>query len=97
MLELIFHPDTADEIKHAYDWYQRQMEGLGEDFIEELESACQAIVQLPETWPKYTRHCRRFLLRKFPFSVVYTANDDSVFVLAVMHNSRRPGYWKKRL
>ncbi len=39
MLEIKFHPDVAVEIKASYQWYQDQAEGLGEDFLSELESA----------------------------------------------------------
>ena len=96
MPEIIFHPDTAHEIKSSYEWYQNQAEGLGEDFLEELESAYEAITELPGTWPKFTTNCRRFLLSKFPFSVIYQVNNNSIFVLAIMHNSRKPGYWEGR-
>ena len=96
MTEIIFHPDSVREIKSSYEWYESQAEGLGEDFLKELESAYEAISELPETWPKFTKNCRRFLLGKFPFSVIYQENDDTVFILAVMHNSRKPGYWERR-
>ena len=47
MLNIIFHPDIAYEVKSSYDWYQRQTKGLGEDFLSELESSYQAIRELP--------------------------------------------------
>jgi len=97
MPKLIFHPDVATEIKSSYEWYQYQTEGLGNDFISELESTYEAIVELPNTWPKFGKNCRRFLLNRFPFSVIYRQNNDSIFVVAVMHNSRKPGYWKRRI
>ncbi len=96
MPEIIFHPDVEQEVFDSYKWYQEQAEGLGNDFITELEAAYQAIVEFPETWPKFGKHCRRFLLGKFPFSVVYKESKDSIFVLSVMHNSREPGYWESR-
>ncbi len=96
MPKLVFHPDVASEIKASHTWYQAQAAGLGDDFITELESTYQAITELPETWPKFQRGFRRYLLSKFPFSVIYKDTDDYVFVVAVMHNSRRPGYWISR-
>ena len=70
---------------------------MGEDYLSELESAYQAICEFPETWPKFEKGFRRFLLSKFPFSIIYRANEETVFVVAVMHNSRKPGYWTERL
>lgn len=97
MAKIAFHPDVADEIKASYEWYQKQADGLGNDFIVELESACEAIAELPDTWPKFSTNYRRFLLGKFPFSVIYRTNKHSIFVVAVMHNSKKPGYWKNRV
>ena len=96
MLNIIFHPDIENEVKASYEWYQNQATGLGEDFLTELETAYQAIVELPNTWPKFQKGFRRFLLSKFPFSVIYRFNRETVYVVAVMHNSRKPGYWSER-
>ena len=49
MPDLKFHPDVAVEIKASFDWYQKQADGLGDDFLNELESAYQAISELPDT------------------------------------------------
>jgi hypothetical protein len=36
-------------------------------------------------------------LRTFPFSIVYlVGSDDAVFVIAIPHHAREPGYWTKR-
>lgn len=96
MPRIIFHPDIAREIKASYEWYQNQAEGLGDDFMAEVESAYEAIAELPNTWPKFSNNCRRFLLSRFPFSVIYRAKNNSIFVVAVMHNSKKPGYWERR-
>ncbi len=97
MHKLIIHPDVGHEIQASYVWYEKQSQGLGDDFISELEKAYQAIVELPSTWPKFHHHSRRFLLSKFPFSVIYRFDEEVVYVVAVMHNHRRPGYWRKRI
>ena len=96
MSELAFHPDVSSEIKASYDWYQEKVNGLGEDFLNEIESAYQAIVEFPQTWPKFQKGFRRFLLSKFPFSVIYREENNQIYIVAVMHNSRRPGYWLNR-
>ncbi len=97
MAKLIFHPDISDEIKVAYEWYEAQAEGLGNNLLSELESSYEAIIELPETWPKFEKGFRRFLLSKFPFSVIYRSKGESIYVVAVMHNSRKPGYWLSRI
>ena len=82
MPHLIFHPDISSEIKASYNWYQVQAKGLGDDFIAELEAAYDAISELPETWPKFQREFRRFLLSRFPFSIIYKETNQSIFIVA---------------
>jgi len=96
MHNLVFHPDIEIEVKSSYQWYQEQAYGLGNDFMHELENAYEAIEELPNTWPKFQFGYRRFLLSKFPFSIIYSAKETPPFVIAVMHNSRKPGYWLER-
>jgi len=96
MPKIIFHPDVVNEIRSSYNWYESQAEGLGENLLSELESAYDAIAELPDTWLKFQKGFRRFLLSKFPFSVIYRRTDNSIYVVAVMHNSRKPGYWETR-
>ncbi len=97
MPEIIFHPKVTNEIKSSYEWYQNCVVGLGEDYLSELESAVEAISELPDTWPKFRKGFRRFLLSKFPFSVIYRTKNGAIFIVAVMHNSRKPGYWYERI
>ncbi|MBL4744607.1 MAG: hypothetical protein JKX87_08275 [Cycloclasticus sp.] len=54
------------------------------------------MIEHPYTWPKFQIGLRRFLLSKFPFSVIYQTNQQVIYVLAVMHNSRKPNYWNER-
>ncbi len=95
-MRLVFHPDVLSEISASYNWYQEQAEGLGEDFLTELESSYDAVCELPDTWPRFKKGFRRFLLSKFPFSIIYRFDENTIYVVAVMHNSRKPGYWKDR-
>ena len=94
---MIFHPDVEDEVSVSYNWYEAQSEGLGEDFLRELEYSYQTIKELPETWPKFQFGFRRYILTRFTFSVIYREHDDEIYVVAVMHQSRKHGYWKSRL
>ncbi len=44
-----FYPDIASEVKASFVWYQEKSNGLGDDFLYELESAYQEINELPRT------------------------------------------------
>jgi toxin ParE1/3/4 len=96
MPELIFHPDIQYEIRESYQWYESRVQGLGEDFLNELESAFQVIKKIPDAWPLITKNFRRYLLDRFPFGIIYQKKENSIYIVAVMHLSRKPGYWLKR-
>lgn len=96
MLDLIFHPEVKEDIKSSYQWYQEQAEGLGEDFILEFEASYQVISEFPETWSSFQNGFKRYLLSRFPYSVIYRKSGSKIYVVAVMHNRRKPGYWHER-
>jgi plasmid stabilization system protein ParE len=64
--------------------------------LDEIDAAILAISETPYRWPLVHEKYRRFLLRDFPFSVVYLPRASSIEVIAVAHHRRRPGYWAER-
>ena len=62
----------------------------------ELDLAMARIEEAPRRWPSYLADTRRYLLRRFPFFVVFREVDDLVQIVAVAHARRRPGYWLGR-
>lgn len=97
MPRLKFHPDIADDIKESYHWYEKQSAGLGEEFLDELGSAYQAILDFPKAWAPFPHGFRRYLLSRFPYSVIYKIDGKTLYIIAIMHNSRKPGFWYRRL
>ena len=97
MQPLEYHPEARWELLQAQKWYEHQSPGLGVEFLSEVQEAVHAITTWPKTWPRHNRHFRRFLLRRFPFAVIYRPFRSQIIVIAVMHLKRRPSYWKARL
>jgi len=97
MQDLRFHPDVAMDIKEAYNWYEEQSVGLGEELFDEIERSYQAIREFPKAWAPFPYGFRRYLLSRFPYSVMYKIDDESIYIIAIMHNSRKPNSWFTRL
>jgi toxin ParE1/3/4 len=91
-----FHPDAMEEYIASYAWYYERGSHLAQAFESEIERALRLVSDSPERWPVYKGRYRRILVRRFPFSVVYTRNERGILVIAVAHGHRRPGYWKDR-
>ena len=96
MTRIEFHPEASREVDEAHAWYRQRSDVAAQAFALDLDHALDAIGRSPERWP-ITRHGeRRFVLSKFPYSIVYRIRADDVFVTALAHQRRRPGYWRSR-
>lgn len=91
------HPEARDEIEAAYFWYSQRSPDATVGFVTTVNEALDIVTGAPRRWPAYLHGTRRFILKDFPFSVVYLENPDDITIVAVAHHKRRPGYWKQRL
>jgi len=92
-----FHPEALKEYEAAAKYYADQEDGLELRFIESVEDAIAQICDAPLRWPVFDVETRRHLVRVFPYSIIYVSDESAVLILAVMHQSQRPGYWRERL
>ncbi|MEK7670608.1 MAG: type II toxin-antitoxin system RelE/ParE family toxin [Bacteroidota bacterium] len=90
------HPEALSEFKAAAHWYDERQRNLGDELLTEVKRARLLVRKSPESWPRHIYRTRRFVLRRFPFSVVYRTRTLEIQIIAVAHHSRRPGYWKNR-
>jgi toxin ParE1/3/4 len=91
-----FHPEAKAEFLAAIDYYESVNPGLGFDFSIEIFSIVLNIVDYPAAWPVLEDDVRRCLVNRFPYGVLYSVEEDRIYVLAVMHLHRDPDYWKER-
>jgi plasmid stabilization system protein ParE len=92
-----FHPEARIEYLEAIAYYEERQAGLGARFTIEIESMIQRIVEAPNRWPEIEDEVRRCLAHPFPYGVLYSIETNHILLLAVMHLSRKPGYWRNRL
>jgi plasmid stabilization system protein ParE len=92
-----FHPHARKELDAATDYYDRIAPNLGDAFLEEIADCIFRILKFPQAWPKLRGSVRRCRTHRFPYSLVYDLEKEQVFILAVMHSSREPNYWVKRI
>jgi plasmid stabilization system protein ParE len=90
------HPEADEEMRAAAHWYHVCQSGLGTRFLREVARTGTLIANHPEAWPIVSGTVRRCLVDCFPFGLLYRVETDKIFILAVMHQKREPGYWKNR-
>jgi toxin ParE1/3/4 len=92
------HSEAAAEYDAAFDWYLERSPEAALKFDLEVDRALCQVLEAPQRWAASSHQTRKFLLRQFPFTLIYRERaSGAIQVVAVAHTSRRPGYWKRRL
>jgi toxin ParE1/3/4 len=94
---LRFHPEAEQEYLTALAWYRERSLIAAINFESGFAQAVLRIAENPQRWPIYFQDFRKYILRQFPFSLVYQESSSEIVVFAVSHGSRRPGYWRDRV
>jgi len=103
-VSLVFaaHPEASAELDAEVAWYEARDIGLGARF----ESVVYRLIDDLLTWPESgaiwtdahpTLIVRSYGVPEFPHRVVYAVSGTQLFVVAIAHNKRKPGYWRDRL
>jgi toxin ParE1/3/4 len=95
-MRYVFHPEALAEYAEAVQYYMQQRKEVAQAFINAIEDTIYRIRESPTRWAIVDEDVRRCLTRKFPYGILYTVEEDYILILAVMHCSREPGYWKAR-
>ncbi len=94
--EVVFHPEASIEYGEASSWYSERDEGVARRFEREVDLGLARITEGPDRWPRYDSVHRWLLLRRFPYLLIYREHEGRIWIVAVAHGRRRPGYWKDR-
>jgi len=94
--ELRLHPEAEQELRAAYLWYLERNPIVADSFAAEVDHAFEAVAENPNRWPRLQESIRRYVFPRFPFTLVYRQGPNIVEVIAVAHQKRLPGYWKRR-
>jgi len=92
-----FHPEALVEYEAAALYYAERDPAVAQRFVAAVEDAIDRILDSPTRWRVLDEDVRRCLTRVFPYGVLYTIEPEFVLIVAIMHCSREPGYWKRRV
>lgn len=92
----IFRREAREELDEAYNWYEDQQAGLGEDFLDCVDEKINRILQMPESCAVVRKDVRRAVIRRFPYAIYYRIVVDRIIVIAVLHGRTNPKKWRSR-
>jgi toxin ParE1/3/4 len=97
MKALRFHEAARREANLAAFRFTEISIQLAQRFLDALQVAYASAAGSPRLYPTYLHDTRRVLLKRFPYFIVYLDWENEVYIVAIAHAKRRPGYWGKRL
>ena len=97
MKPVIADPEAEAEVRSAFDYYESVRPGLGRRFLDAFEATILRIRMNPQAAAAFDDSgSRKQRLHRSPYTVYYVELDDSIWIAAVAHQKRRPGYWSDR-
>lgn len=93
--------EATREMAEAASWYESKQPGLADRFLEEVENQVALVREHPSAFPVLRdtskAEVRRALLPRFPYALVFFELNTEIWIVAVAHQKRKPGYWLHRL
>ena len=96
MKRVSFHELAEFELNDAIVYFENEREGLGLRFLLAVQEAVGHIQQHPQASPVIIEDLRCKVLRRFPYSIIFSIKPDRVRILALANQKRRPFYWQGR-
>lgn len=95
--EIIVKPEAEADITEAAIWYEGRRVGLGNDFLLAIEAKLEGIKRNPNQFPDLYKTVKRALLSRFPYAIYFIREGSNIFILAVIHEKRKPTYHEERV
>ncbi|TAN43273.1 MAG: type II toxin-antitoxin system RelE/ParE family toxin [Nitrospirae bacterium] len=87
---LRFIPEIEEDVINGYVWYEAKSRGLGEEFLRMFYACANELLWNPLLYPIVCQDFRRRLLRRFPYAIYFTIQDDQIIVFGFFHCARNP-------
>ena len=82
---IFYKHEAKNDLIETAQWYEKQSKGLGEEFINEVNSECNYLIEFPFAFPIKYNKTRELVLKRFPYLIIYKIEKEKIFILAVFH------------
>lgn len=91
-----FLDEAQFELDEAIEYYNNELEGLGDRFLREVINTIERIIEFPEAWHPLSENTRRCQTRHFPYGLIYSNLDNIILIISVSNLHREPNHWQDR-
>ena len=89
------HEHAEAELDDAIAVIEGARSGWGFQFLASFDVTIRTIMDYPDIGRRAGRF-RVFTMADWPYKIVYALEEDLIFITAIAHHKRKPGYWRKR-
>lgn len=94
---LVIQPEAEDYLKKAFYWDEDKRRGLGYDFLLQVDAGLRFIERNPTVFSPVYGAARKYLVKRFPYKIIYLLDEERIIVLAVIHAKMSPRLTKERI
>lgn len=91
------HPDATEELIDAAQYLNKATPDLGDRFLDEFFRVLKRIGDYPQSGFRISGRVRGAKVSVFRYDVIYRLEQSRIYVIAVAHQRRKPGYWRGRI
>jgi plasmid stabilization system protein ParE len=96
-MRIRIHELAAQELDEAVEWFELQSRGLGQHFRKIVREQVKTLARNPTWYLKESDDIYKAFIPRFPYKILYTADENELVIWAIAHMHREPRYWQNRL
>ena len=91
------HRVASQELTEAVLYHDQERAGYGDRFLAAFATGRDFLLQYPNSGHANRFGARSWEITGFRYDIVYVIRGDLIYIIAVAHHRRRPGYWRSRV
>ena len=95
--KIVVKPLAEIDLEEIFVWYELKKDGLGEAFIADFDNTIRKIRLNPFYAGFIEGNARNATLTRFPYNIIYTVEEKTAYIHAIIHQSRNPLLTSARL
>ncbi|MFL6235680.1 MAG: type II toxin-antitoxin system RelE/ParE family toxin [Thermoanaerobaculia bacterium] len=91
------HPNATKELIESAQYLNEATPGLGDRFLDDFFKVLKRIGKYPESGFRISGGVRGAKISVFRYDVIYRLEQSRIYIIAIAHQRRKPGYWRGRI
>ena len=96
-MRIKFLQEAQIELDETVLYYNQELPGLGDRFLQEVLNAIERIANFPKAWHPLSVNTRRCQTRIFPYGLIYSELENEILIVSVSNLHREPTHWQSRV